>query len=176
MVLAFLLAAASLVVAPSQPPPALAAQLPACGPNQISWGLDGEGGQFDGMSQSGTLLVARNLGPGPCRLEALPALRFEDTAGRTLAAARRSPPGMHPGPVLLPVALAPDAEATATLHWVQGDVYDGHNCIRPTRLTVIAAGGRGRAPFAGQMCGPEGKPIPFDQPPLKTDPVLKPTP
>lgn len=147
--------------------------LPEC-KAQLSLGFDSENGDFDGMSHSGVLLVLRNLGSA-CRTAGLPVLRFENAAGAPLPIARAAPVGMHPGPVVVPVGLASGAEATAPLRWVSGDVYDGHNCITPARIVVITGVNRFAQPWpAGQLCGAAGKPIPFDQPLLRTDPVLKP--
>lgn len=154
--------------------PARGAAPPACAA-EISVGFDGENGAFDGMSHSGVLLVLRNTGTAACRLPGLPALSFEDAAGKPLAIARQAPPGMHPGPVVVPVGVAAGAEATAPLRWVSGDVYDGGRCLRPARVTVALGGVASTMAWpAGPLCGPPGKPIPFEQPPVRTDPVLHP--
>ncbi|MBM9400181.1 DUF4232 domain-containing protein [Gluconacetobacter azotocaptans] len=146
---------------------------PDCTAAQLSLGLDDENGQFDGMSQSGTLLVIRNLGPGACAVAALPVLRFEGRDHERLAMARRPPAGMHPGPVLPPVAVAADAELTARLHWVSGDVFDdGHNCVTPDTIVLDVPGGPLRWHFGRQMCAPAHATHYFDQTPLRPDPTL----
>lgn len=159
---------ASMIAAPP-PTPAATAALPAC--RQVSVGLDGEGGAFDGMSHGGARLVIRNTGPD-CRLAGLPRLVFQDARGRPLPVARRAPAGMHPGPVVLPVAVAAEAEATAPLRWVSGEVYDRSRCFSPARLVVTLAPGV-TATYAGpigHMCAPAGEAVALDQPPLRIDP------
>ncbi|MHB1303922.1 MAG: DUF4232 domain-containing protein [Acidiphilium sp.] len=158
----------------ARPPIALVMALPACKAGQLSLGLDAEDGAFDGMSQSGTLLVFRNLGPTPCRTPALPKLVFLDAARRPLPIERKPPVGMHPGPVVPPVAIAPGAEATATLHWVSGDVYAGHHCMKPTSIRATLGTMTLAAPFTGQMCGPAAA-ISYTQTWLRTDPTLAPS-
>ena len=83
-----------------------APRLPACTANQLSLSFDGEGGAFNGMSQSGTLLVLRNVGPTACSVAGLPKLTFKNAAGKPLAITRKVPIGMHPGPVILPIGVA----------------------------------------------------------------------
>jgi hypothetical protein len=72
--------AAMLTSVPQSPPAALVAALPEC-KGQLSIGLDREGGAFNGMSQSGALLVVRNVGPIACKTPGLPVLTFQDVAG-----------------------------------------------------------------------------------------------
>ncbi|WP_323989077.1 DUF4232 domain-containing protein [Nguyenibacter sp. L1] len=146
-----------------------------CTVSQLSLGFDDEGGAFNGMSQSGTLLVLRNIGIAPCQVRALPHLHFEDADGHAVDAVRRAPPGMHPGPVLSSVQVMPDAELTARLHWVSGDVYDGHHCISPATAVLDLPGGALRQAFGRHMCAPAGSAQFFDQAPLRPDPV-PPTP
>ncbi|MBB2202269.1 DUF4232 domain-containing protein [Gluconacetobacter tumulisoli] len=143
---------------------------PDCTAAQLSLGFDDENGRFDGMSQSGTLLVLRNLGPAACKLPALPVLWFEDEGHHSVPAERRPPAGMNPGPVLLPVAVAPQAELTARLHWVSNDVYgDSHNCIRPEIAVLEVPDGTLRQRFGRQMCAPEHSTQYFTQAPLQPD-------
>lgn len=140
-----------------------------CPVSQLSLGFDDEGGAFNGMSQSGTLLVLRNIGRAPCRVRALPRLHFEDADGRAVDAVRRAPPGMHPGPVLSSVQVMPGAALTARLHWVSGDVYDGHHCISPATAVIDLPGGTLRQSFGRHMCAPAGSARFFDQAPLRPD-------
>ncbi len=154
---------------PSLPPPAAVAALPAC--TEVTVSLDGEGGAFNGMSHGGARLVIRNVGPD-CRLPGLPRLVFADAQGRPLPVARRAPAGMHPGSVVLPVAVAAEAEATTPLRWVAGEVYPRSRCFTPVRLTVTLAPGA-TATYAGpigRMCAPAGGAVALDQPPLRIDP------
>lgn len=163
-----LLAVLGLSVSATRAAPA---PYPACTVSQLSLGFDDEGGTFNGMSQSGTLLVLRNIGTTPCRVQALPHLHFEDTAGHALNAARRSSAGMLHGPVLLPVLVMPEAEVTARLHWVSGDVYDGHHCLAPATAVLDLPDGVLRQSFERHMCAPAGSTGFFDQAPLRADPM-----
>ncbi|WP_375154759.1 DUF4232 domain-containing protein [Pseudomonas sp. PDM25] len=117
------------------------------------------------MSQRGTLLVLRNNGPHTCQLGALPTLRFEGSGGRRRPVDRRLPRGMHPGPVLLPIAVAPGVEVAMLLHWVSGDVYPGHNCLTPVTAVLDLSEGALRVPFGLPMCAAVGSTEFFDQAP-----------
>ena len=150
----------------------IAAMLPCA---YVTLRFGGQDGVFAGASQSGIVLVVRNVGSSACRMPGLPAVRFADNAGHDLAVVREPPPGMHPGPAIPAIRLAPGAQATAALHWVSGDVSDGQHCMTPTRVAV------GEGPDApteiwrfGPLCGPVGKPIVFQQPVLKAGPVAAP--
>ena len=150
------------------------AAMPPCAAH-VSLRFDRQGGAFDNLSQSGVLLILRNVGSAECRMPGLPPLRFADGAGHDLAVVREPPPGMHPGPVIAPIGLAPGAEAIAALHWVSRDAFGGHHCVVPAR---VAIGEGPDAPTAtwrsGPLCGPGGKPIVFRQPVLRTGPVAAP--
>lgn len=149
--------------------PSSARVLPACQASQISIAFDGENGNFSGMSHDGTLLVVRNIGVSACRVPALPELRFEDAAHRALSIVRQVPKGMHPGPALLPVGIAPGAEATAELRWVSGDVYDGHHCVTTATAIVQIGTDTYQQAFSGQFCSAANTPATFTQTWLKTD-------
>lgn len=146
---------------------------PACKSGQLSLAIDDENGNFNGMSHSGTLLVLRNLGPNACSVPAKPKVEFEDGKQRSLGVTAQTPIGMHPGPVMLPIAIPVGAEVTSELRWVSGDVYDGHNCASPAFLAVTMGTDVLRAKVLGTtLCGPAGKPPSFTMTPLKRDPVL----
>jgi hypothetical protein len=148
------------------------AALPPCD-GGLLMRLDGEDGAFNGMSHSGALLVIRNLGPAPCRLPGLPRLKVQDAGGRDLPIVRQAPPGMHPGPMVLPVGVAPDAEVTAPLRWVSGPVYDRSRCLTPDRIVVSLGARLMTAPWpGGPICGRAGAPVTFEQPVLRPDPTL----
>ncbi|CAM3481317.1 DUF4232 domain-containing protein [Bordetella flabilis] len=142
----------------TSPAPAagLANPTPACGPAQLSFKADAKNGEFDGMSHSGTLLVLRNRGPVACTVPARPELTFLDGGGRPVLVSPRTAPGMHPGPVLLPVTVPAGAELTSVARWVSSDAYGANNCVA-FESVAISLGGRmltaslGRE---GHMCGP----------------------
>jgi hypothetical protein len=153
-----------------------ATQPPLCAANQLSLATDNESGAFDGMNQSGTLLVLRNLSPTACRVSPLPALTFRDAADNELKVLFTVPgtAGMHPGPVVLPIVIAPAAELTATLHWVAGEVYDHTTCLTPTQLTVQLGDATLHTQFAGHICGPDPDHVKVTRTRLVPDPVYKP--
>ena len=145
-----------------------------CTAGQLSPALDEENGNFDGMSHSGTLLVLRNLGPEACSMPARPTIGFEDVQHHPVAVTLEEPVGMHPGPVLLPVAVPAGAELTSEMRWVSGDVYDGGQCVSPAFLTVAMGTETLRVDFSGrQICGPAGK-VSYSMTPLRRDPVYMP--
>ena len=149
--------------------------LPDCIASQVAINFDNKGGIFSGMSQSGTLLVVRNISANACRVPALPMLHFEDAAHHLLSIVRQAPKGMHPGPVVLPVSIAPGAEATAELHWVSGDVYGGHICVSPTTAVVQVGADTYRQPFSNRFCSAVNAPATFTQTWLKADAAVTPS-
>jgi hypothetical protein len=161
--------AIAALAASSSLPPLSTRVLPACGTSQVSITFDGENGHFSGMSHAGTLMVVRNIGVDVCRVPALPELRFEDAAHRALSIVRQVPKGMHPGPVILPLGIAPGAEATAELRWVSGDVYDGHHCVTTATAIVQIGTDTYKQAFSGQFCSAANTPATFTQTWLKTD-------
>lgn len=142
-----------------------------CEASSLSMALDAENGNFNGMSHSGVLLVLRNIGPATCSVPARADLTFEDTVHRPLAITWQKPVGMHPGPVMIPVAIPAGAEATATLTWVSGDVYDGHNCVRPAFVIYTVGETKMSSAFSGQICGPAGKPVTYQMTVLNRNPI-----
>jgi hypothetical protein len=146
----------------------------SCSASQLSLGLDQEGGYFDGMSHSGSLLVLRNLGPQACGVSAQPTLGFEDAQHHPLRLSLQTPAGMRPGPVILPVVIPVGAEITSEMRWVSGDVYDGHNCVSPAYVTIPLGADRLSVPFNGTLCGPAGQPPTYTMTPLRRDPVYTP--
>src|SRR5665213_3595878 len=128
-----------------------------CTGDQLSLAVDGENGNFDGMSHSGTLLVLRNLGTAACTVAGFPQLLFTDAANTTLPIARAVPRGMHPGPVILPATILPQAELTSRLTWVSGEVYTPSQCFSPTALTVVIGDQKLTTPLTAHICGPANK-------------------
>ena len=155
------------------------AAVPTCTANQLSLALDGENGNFDGMSHSGTLLVLRNISPDACSVPAFPTLTFRDAANTALAITRSTPGfghGMGHGPVMLPAIVAPGAELTASLRWVSGDVYDHGTCLSPVTLSVTIAGAELTAPITGNICGESTSKVTYTVTRLNPDPIYKPRP
>jgi hypothetical protein len=146
----------------------------SCSMSEISLGLDQEDGYFDGMSHGGTLLVLRNLGSQACSVPAQPTLAFEDARHHLLHVSLQKPAGMHPGPVILPVAIPVGAEVTSQMRWVSGDVYDDHNCVSPAIVTIALGTDTLSVPFNGTLCGPAGAPPTYTMTPLQRDPVYTP--
>lgn len=146
-----------------------------CSENQLSLALDDANGNFNGMSQAGTLLVIRNTGSTTCKISSRPTLRFENAKHHALPVTHKNPPGFHPGPVIQPIAIAPGAEVTATLHWVSGDVYPGHHCVSPAFLSwPMNTKTTWRIPFKSQLCG--AKAPEYTQTLLQAAPVSQATP
>jgi hypothetical protein len=146
--------------------------LPACAPADLSLATDEEGGAFNGMSHSGTLLVLRNIGPRACTVPGLPHVVLRDAAHQPLPIRRAAPPGMHPGPVVIPVAVASGAELTAPLRWVSGPVYPHSRCYDAATLSVAVGDTMLTISQPARICGAAGKGASFTQPVLARDPVL----
>lgn len=157
LILSMLLAAPSVATASTAPP--------ACRADQLRLSLDPHGGDFNGMSHSGTELSIRNLG-ADCLLVALPVIRLSDARGRALPAIRQAPRGMHPGPVLMPVRLSGGRRAATDLRWVSGPVFPHSRSVRVARITVQVGTKVLRASLPATLYGEAGKPITFDQTPL----------
>ncbi|MBB1585077.1 DUF4232 domain-containing protein [Serratia sp. OS31] len=138
----------------------------ACLAAQLAVTLDSKNGAFDGMSQNGALLVLRNTGHIACTLTRLPALRLEDAKQQPLTVERRIPRGMHPGPVLLPVAVVPGQEVASRLRWVASDAFDAGNCVTPAFVSLEMKGGTLRIPFDHMMCAAASDTAYFDLGPL----------
>lgn len=127
---------------------------PDCAAADLALSFDGRDGAFDGMQHGGTLMVVRNRGAGRCRIPGLPRITFAGPGGGALPIRFAPPPGMHPGPVVLPVSLAPGATASAELRWVSGDAFPGGRCYRTTTVRVSFGAAALDAPFTEQFCGP----------------------
>ncbi|CAM3427356.1 DUF4232 domain-containing protein [Bordetella sputigena] len=149
---------------------------PACDPGQLSFAIDREDGQFDGMSHSGALLVLRNLGTTVCTVPARPELGFLDAGRQPLGVSRQQPPGMHPGPVIPPVAVPPGAELTGEARWVSSDAFDANNCVATAFITLAIGPRTFVAPLRTQLCGPAGKQPSYSVTLLRRDPVYTPPP
>ena len=157
-----------LAAAPTPSP----APLQTCAANELSLAFDGEGGAFDGMSQSGALLVLRNIGPHACATPGLPTVTFKDAKNKPLPITRKAPMGMRPGPVVRPVGVAAGAELTAALRWVAGPVYPQSRCYDVAYAAIEIAGTPIQTRLGAHICGAAGKGVTFGQPVLQRDPVL----
>ena len=144
-----------------------------CKASDLSLGTDDENGAFNGMSHSGTLLVLRNLSSTPCRVPQRPQITFLDDRGKPLPVALdiAAAKFMHPGPVLVPVVVAPDAEVTAKLRWVAGEVYGHSVCLSPAALSVKIGEDMQQAKVAARLCGDRVKGVTFEKTPFAPDPV-----
>lgn len=139
---------------------------PDCRAAQLRLSVDRAGGDFNGMSHSGVALSIRNVGHD-CALPALPKVAFHDARGRPLPTIRRAPPGMHPGPVMVPVRLAGGDRAELTLRWVSGDVFSPGRSVRARSVTVQVGAGTLRVPLDATLYGAAGKAVTFDQTPAR---------
>ncbi len=157
------------VAAVIEPAPAVASTLPACAAGQLTLSFDDEDGGFDGMSHAGTLLVVRNIGASACRVPALPRLVFTGPEGTVLPIAFRAPAGLHPGPAVPPIGIAPGAAVTAALLWVSQDVYEPGRCFSPARVAVALGAASLAQPFSGRVCGPRDAAATYQQQWLKPD-------
>lgn len=168
--------------AQSQPAPSIA----TCQANQLSLSTDAENGNFNGMSHSGTLLVLRNISPSVCRLQPVAQISFHDSEHKPvpitvnqqnpfegpLVDGKRLPMG-H-GPVVVPILLASGAEATLTLRWVSGDVYDHGTCLTPASLLLKIGDSTLQTASDGHICGPDAAHVTMTATRFAIDPVYKP--
>lgn len=149
--------------------------LPMCKASDLSLGTDDENGSFNGMSHSGTLLVLRNLSPAACRVPQRPELTFVGKDNKPLRVTLEIAGAkfMHPGPVLVPVVVAPDAEVTSKLRWVDGEVYDNSVCADPVALVVTLQGETQQTPLTAHICGDKAKGVTYSATPLMVDPQFR---
>ena len=155
----------------SAEPAGTAAQVVPCSPPHIALRSDTEDGNFDGVSQSGTLLVFRNISTSACSLEPFVPIVVEKKNGEALnvLVERKTaftgpivngrPLPMGHGPVVLPVIVPPGARATAQLHWVSGSVFDRSVCVDASHLSVDIGGVATQTSIEARMCGPDAKHI-----------------
>ncbi|HKT98428.1 MAG TPA: DUF4232 domain-containing protein [Paraburkholderia sp.] len=129
------------------------ADVQSCQPDQLELSLADGGGDFNGMSHSGTYVVLRNLGATACRVPARPDLTLLDAREEPLRASLQPIRGMHPGPVLLPVEIPAQASVRASLRWVTGEVFDNTQCIDPAFLRIGIGEGTLTTRFRGHLCG-----------------------
>jgi hypothetical protein len=133
---------------PAAPPSA-----PLCSAMQLKLSTDAKDGDFNGMSHSGTLVVLRNTGRA-CSLQPFPEVTLY--GGNHPLNVTFAPPGaqfMHPGPVVLPVAIAAGGQVSSGLRWVSGQVFDQSVCLQSTSLHVKIEGIDLTTPLHGTLCG-----------------------
>lgn len=126
-----------------------------CQPADIQAYFDQQDGQFTGMSQRGALLVMRNTGKHACQLAALPEVTFSGKRddGSAATAQRRLSRALLPGPVLLPVTLAPARQQKFLIRWVSGEVFDdSNNCITTSKAVILLSGQPLSLPTHFHMC------------------------
>lgn len=150
-------------------------QLPSCTATQLSFALDDENGYFNGMSHSGTLLVLRNLGPNACTVPGRPELGFEDAAHHSLPISLGVPHGMHPGPVIPPVAIPAGAEVTSQLRWVSSDAFGSNNSLSPAFISLSIGIDILRLKFTGQLFAAVNKQPTYSVTLFKRDPAYRPS-
>ncbi|WP_083845908.1 DUF4232 domain-containing protein [Rhodanobacter sp. IGA1.0] len=143
--------------ADAAPPGTTRARISACAPSQLAFALDPDGGRFNGMSHSGTMLVLRNTGAAACTIPARPLPSFADSRGQTLNIVAQASTGTDAAS-RSPITLAPGAVVTSDMHWVSGDVYDNGHCEAPTRLTLVLGRQQISTAFTGRLCGAGGQP------------------
>ncbi|MGI4756418.1 MAG: DUF4232 domain-containing protein [Janthinobacterium lividum] len=146
--------------------------IPMCEANDLSLATDDENGSFNGMSQAGTLLVLRNLSPAACRVPQRPEITF--LQGTSVLDIKQEISGakfMHPGPVLVPVVIVPEAEVTSKLRWVSGEVFDKSICVTPSAIAVAIGNSKQQVAVAAHICGDRAKGITFQATPLVPDPT-----
>lgn len=155
-----LLALSTIAAAPA-PAPA------PCRSESLTLRTDAADGDFNGMSHGGTWLIVRNTGSTTCLLPGLPTVIFLDAKGQSLPIERKVPRGMHPGPVVVPVALKPGSEASTPLRWISGEVYDGSRCFTPTRVRMrFGAKAILEATISARVCAPANASADVEQPAL----------
>lgn len=129
------------------------AEVQSCPPGQLALSLDDGGGDFNGMSHSGTYVVLRNLGAAACRVSARPDVTFLDAQQQPLRASMQPIRGMHPGPVLLPIEIPAHAAVRTSLRWVSGEVFDDSQCIDPAFVRIGLGAGVLTTRFRDHLCG-----------------------
>ncbi len=158
--IAVLVAAAASGQASAAPTAGL---LPPCEAVQLSLLLDAGLLDFGGRPDRGTRLVVRNGGASACRIPGLPPVIFRDARGRLLPIERQIPPGMHPGPVVLPAAVPVAGEVKARLGWSSEDSLKGGRCYSPATIEITIGQQAISHPFQDSFCGSAGQPAKFTQ-------------
>jgi hypothetical protein len=151
---AFLFASAQPVSAFSQSSPT---DTPHCVNMQLTVSSDDGTRMPSGTSASGTLLVLRNLSTVTCMAPARPVIGFEDSARHPLPVAPAISRGMHPGPVLLPIPVPPQARLVSRIRWTPNDASGASHCVSAAFITVAVGEQLIRQKFKAQLCSPANK-------------------
>lgn len=141
----------------------------ACTALDIALSFDTADGEFNGMSHSGAYLVLTNIGLRTCTVPRRPQITWLGITNATLNAQPDTPKGMHPGPVLTSIALAPGKSARSALRWVSGEVYDHNTCANIAKGTVKLEKGEVSAPLQSRMCGDATVGLRYEEPWLQPE-------
>jgi hypothetical protein len=154
MMLRVLGAALAAVVACDAAPLAARAQsptaLPPCAPAQLR--LSTAPSEGAGMLHDTRFFVVTNVGTTTCSVPGLPSLTISDASGAPIVANAGPPkmPYMHPGPVVLPLALEPGDAIRIDVRWAVGNGSARNtNCFAAASATLAGA----TTPFATTICG-----------------------
>jgi hypothetical protein len=157
-----LIFAASAQAAPVQS----ASTLLAC-TAQLSLTFEGKGGNLNGLSQSGTLLVMRTIGSRayPCRS----SLVFEDASNTRLPIFRKALPGMHHLVIISTPILG--TQASSEMYSLSGDVSDISKYFSTASFRIALGTDILRASFSGHHRVASGQDAKYRLAYLKRDPV-----
>lgn len=145
---------------------AASASTPPCKAVQLRLETGPREGIADFAPRTGLLLNILNSGPD-CAIAALPPIGFRDGRGRALPISRRSPPGMHPGPALLPIELHRGHHVAIEVSWTPCPASRGEPCARAGRLTVLIGSGLLETRVDSAVVGGPNGEFRFDQPPAR---------
>lgn len=129
-----------------------------CIARQLSGSVSADDGAFDGTSHTGVRLTIRNVSRTICSIRQVGDVSVLGTHEAPLPIAIENPPvvGMNPGPVLIPIALAPGASASMVLRWIDAKVIDDGVCIATSAIRLNVRDAAISTPLAATMCGPAG--------------------
>lgn len=133
-----------------------------CKPDDLSVQFDNGQGEFDGMSHSGAWVVLFNRSATRCAVPALPVIQLENAQDHVLAIGKAAQlaPNQQPSQKIL----KPHMQWRTSMYWVSGNVYDGGQCVSPTRAVLKLPLGDVVVNFpARTLCGPPQMPLTFEQ-------------
>ncbi len=162
-----IIASGSASAAPRGSPRAL----PPCQAPQLSLTLDDHQRGVDDQARNGIRLVLRNRSVTGCRIRGLPTVGFRDAGGHVLPIERQAPPGMHPGPVVLPAAVPAGGVVEASLEWTLDGVLTGGHCYSPATIEIAIGEQAITRPFHSRLCASPGLPAMFMQDWFRSNPI-----